>query len=118
MILLATYGTQNPPELPFRHTEGTDQEALAAVTFRTENRDLRPRTANRTNRAGETWRLCILCRRKMLGLGLEQNPREEMIRFRPIAVRGQQETAKHLALLFRRGMARGDRKSTRLNSSH
>jgi hypothetical protein len=41
----------------------------------------------------------------MFGLGLEQNPREEMSRFRPIAVRGQQEAAKYLALLLRRDAA-------------
>src|SRR5664279_5862036 len=42
MIDFATNWTENPPELPFRRTKGTDQKALAAVTFRMENRDLRP----------------------------------------------------------------------------
>jgi hypothetical protein len=41
----------------------------------------------------------------MFGLWLEQNTREEMIRFRLLGC--QQEAVKHLALLFQLGIARG-----------
>jgi len=77
VIDFATRGTKDAAELPFAVTERAEKEALSAVTFGAEDRELREALANGT--------VAGVCGRslgrdgggELLGLRFQQGPREE-----------------------------------------